>query len=1010
MGSVGRISMRFTVCTHRHRSNAERRFVCRKQTMKGKERSKEESARPDNHPERTDRRRALRETLMVAVAMAIAAGAGVLGLWIAAASTLREDFQHYLAGVASAAAQQVDPQLHRALRDPSQRNGDVYLRAVAPLRRMKASLPDVHYIYTMVHEDGQFRFVLDAADPGDHDNDGVDDQSGVWEPYTEMDSAMPVVFGLDGSPGRAVATDRPFSDKWGSFMTGWAPLVDANGVQYGAVGVDIDTSVYVAHMHSARRWALIGLTPATLLIGALCLGYYTIRRRGLGVARAASQAALVLTKEQQRLRNVIEATSVGTWETHVDAQGVEFIVVDERWAAMHGLHADQINPVPMRDFHPHFVHPEDLPGVIAAVARSQFEGGDAFVMDVRMRHSAGHWVWAEVRGRITDRAADGRPVRVVGTQMDVSARKRIEHALLQSEGNFRSLFELSPVGICMGDLASGRFLQVNDELVRSTGYTREELLQLTFWDITPEKWYRHDRQQLAMLEHGENLRTYEKEYRRKDGSLFPVLISSTRMKEAGGRDVAWAIVQDISARKAMESELADAARRDRLTGLANRTLFLERLQAAVERVRKGEQDRFAVLFLDFDRFKLVNDALGHETGDGLLREIAKRLGGALRQSELGIDNPDGTLIARFGGDEFLVLINHLESPAAAQSIAERLLVSLSRTYSVGGRDVYSTASIGIVTSELCLESAEAVVRNADVAMYEAKRSGRGCAVMFDEAMRAQLTRFVTIDSCLRKALGTPELSLVFQPIVALDDLSVQSVEALLRWRHPQLGEVSPSEFIPIAEESGLIAALGQWVLREACEALATWRARDPEGAPSIISVNISRAELAQGDRLLERVRNTLLHTGLPAACLRLEVTERDVMRDPASTRKLMLSLRELGVELAMDDFGTGTSSLGCLRDYPFDVIKIDRSFVSDLTTSPDVLAMIHAAITLVHNLGRTSVAEGVENSQQVAILQSLGCQHAQGFYFSPPMTREEMLLRAPAKAAAVAPAVAGRAR
>ena len=749
--------------------------------------------------------------------------------------------------------------------------------------------------------------------------------------------------------------------------------------------------------------SLIGLMPATLLIGGLGAGYYAIRRRGLEVARAASKAAHVLTKEQQRLRNVIEATAVGTWETYVDAKGVEYIVVDEHWAAMHGLDAAKINPLLMRDFHPHFVHPEDLPQVVEAVARSQLEGGDAFVLDVRMRHADGHWVWAEVRGRITDRAPDGRPLRVVGTQMDVSARKRIDHALTHSEGNFRSLFELSPVGICLVDLESGRFLQVNDELAESTGYTREELLQLTFWDITPERWYPDDHEQLIVLEQGRDLRTYEKEYRRKDGSSLPVLISGTRMKGTGGRDVAWAIVQDISARKALESELADAARRDRLTGLANRTLFLERLQAAVERVRKGEQERFAVLFLDFDRFKLVNDALGHETGDSLLKEIARRLSDSLRQEAPGRGKPDGTLVARFGGDEFLVLINRLESPAAAQHIADRLLASLSQTYSVGGRDVYSTASIGIVTSELCLESAEAVVRNADVAMYEAKRSGRGCAVMFDEAMRAQLTRFVTIDSCLRKALGTPELSLVFQPVVSLDDLKVKSVEALLRWRHPQLGEVSPTEFIPVAEESGLIASLGQWVLQEACEALATWRARDPEGAPGIISVNVSRAELAQGDRLLDRVRDTLLQTGLPATCLRLEVTERDVMRDPASTRKLMLALRELGVELAMDDFGTGTSSLGCLRDYPFDVIKIDRSFVSDLTTSPEVLAMIHAAITLVHNLGRTSVAEGVENSQQVAILQSLGCQHAQGFYFSPPMTREEiMVLKVPAKAAAPA--------
>ena len=926
--------------------------------------------------------------------MIIAAGAGVMGLWFAAAATLREDFGHHLTSIARIAAQQVDPVLHQSLRDPAQRNGEDYLRAVAPLRRMQAVLPDVRYIYTMVHEAGQFHFVLDAAAPGDRDGDGVDDQAKLWEVYTERDSAMPLVFGLDGKPGRAASTDQPFTDKWGSFMTGWAPLVDANGVQYGAVGVDIDASVFLAHMHHTRRWALLGLLPAALLIAALCIGYHRLRLRSLVAARAASRASQVLTQEQQRLRTVLEASSVGTWESSVGEPGAEFTVVDEHWAAMLGMRAEEINPIPFRVFYTRYVHPDDLAAIHAAIARSR-TGEDGMVdVDVRMRHADGYWLWTEVRGRITERDADGLPVRVVGTQMDVSMRKRMEHALLQSQGSFRSLFELSPVGICLADLNTGRFLQANDALLASTGYTREEFLQLTFWDITPQRWHAYERQQITVLEHSNHFGTYEKEYQRKDGSRYPVLISGTRMKDDAGRDVVWAIVQDISERKAMESELADAARRDKLTGLANRTLFMERLQLAVERVRSGEQQRFAVLFLDFDRFKLVNDALGHEVGDGLLRQIAQRLTSSLRQSGRDPDHPDATLVARFGGDEFLVLINWLDDPAAAQRIADRLLASLSQTYTVDGRDVYSTASIGIITSELCLESAEAVVRNADVAMYEAKHSGRACAVMFDEAMRARLTRFVTIDGSLRKALGNAELSLVFQPIVELDTLQVNSVEALLRWHHPHLGEVSPSEFIPVAEESGFITTLGQWVLQEACQALAAWRARDPEGAPRSISVNVSRAELALGERLLARVRDTLLRTGLPPACLRLEVTERDVMRDPAATLQLMLALREMGVELAMDDFGTGSSSLGCLRDYPFDVIKIDRSFVSDLAANPDVLAMIHAAITLVRNLGKISVAEGVENSQQVAILQSLGCQHGQGYHFSRPLTWEQ-ICRAP---------------
>ena len=258
-------------------------------------------------------------------------------------------------------------------------------------------------------------------------------------------------------------------------------------------------------------------------------------------------------------------------------------------------------------------------------------------------------------------------------------------------------------------------------------------------------------------------------------------------------------------------------------------------------------------------------------------------------------------------------------------------------------------------------------------------------------MHTRLTRHVTIESGLRKALGTAQLSLVYQPIVELDTGAMVSAEALLRWNHPVLGPMSPAEFIPVAEDSGLIVALGQWVLQEACRALVEWQRQDPERAPQTVSVNMSRAELALGKRLLARVRETLQATGLPAHCLQLEVTEREVMRDPAASLELMRELQALGVHMAMDDFGTGTSSLACLRDYPFDTIKIDRSFVSDLALNPDVLAVIHATITLVENLGKAGVAEGVETESQVAILQSLGCRYAQGFFFSRPVPAEKLL-------------------
>jgi diguanylate cyclase (GGDEF)-like protein len=420
------------------------------------------------------------------------------------------------------------------------------------------------------------------------------------------------------------------------------------------------------------------------------------------------------------------------------------------------------------------------------------------------------------------------------------------------------------------------------------------------------------------------------------------------------------------------------------------------------RVHSRHQQLFAVLFLDCDRFKLVNDTLGHKAGDELLQQIARRLRGALRNADTDSAEEDGNIVSRFGGDEFLILINDLQSPGDATVIAERLLNALTPAHLIFGSEVHSTASIGIVTSDQCLSSAEDIVRNADVAMYEAKRGGRACSVVFNEAMHTRLTRHVTIETDLRRAIGTSELALVYQPIVELYSGRMVSAETLVRWLHPRLGPISPSEFIPIAEESGLIIALGQWVLKEACRAMMEWHRIDPQRAPATISVNISRAELALGSKLLDQVRASIDAVGMPAQFLQLEVTEREIMRNPEASLELMHALRRLGVKLAMDDFGTGTSSLAFLRQYPFDIVKIDRSFVRDLTQSADVLAVIHATVNLVENLGMISLAEGVEDPSHVAVLLSLGCRLAQGYLFSRPVRAEALLhaLDRPAEALA----------
>ena len=328
---------------------------------------------------------------------------------------------------------------------------------------------------------------------------------------------------------------------------------------------------------------------------------------------------------------------------------------------------------------------------------------------------------------------------------------------------------------------------------------------------------------------------------------------------------------DFAARKAMEAVLLEAAQQDKLTGLPNREVFLDRLGHTLQRVRTGEQLQFAVLFLDFDRFKLVNDTLGHEAGDELLRQIARRLHSCLRGDAAGIANSEDVLISRFGGDEFLVLIDDSQGARNVVRVSEHLLEALAPAYDVLSREVHSMASVGIVIGDpvSCNSSAEEIVRNADVAMYEAKRSGRGCCVVFNEGMHARLTRHVAIEASLRRALGSDELYLEYQPIVDLHSGRRLYVEALLRWHHPTMGLISPSEFIPIAEESGLIVAVGQWVLENACRAMIEWQKRDPRNAPAMVSVNISRAELALGSRLLEQVQGALEAVGLPPNCLQL---------------------------------------------------------------------------------------------------------------------------------------------
>lgn len=472
---------------------------------------------------------------------------GTVGMWVALSGTIHSDYQRYLTGLAQSAALLIDPALHRSLNHPSQHEGPVYQQAVEPLRRLRAAVPDARFIYTAVRDGERVRFVLDAAMPGDHDGDGIDDQAQLWEIYPDSDPAMLLAFGNDEGVGRASATDRPYGDKWGLFMTGWAPLLDATGEQYGALGIDVDASRYTAHLQRARFWAMLGALPAALLIALGGLWFHRVRVRGLTAAREAALVAHELGLEQQRLRNVIEGTRVGVWEAHIDPDTrADLITVDERWAAMLGRSAAELNPLTPERLMPMLVHPDDAPGVIAAIDSALGEQDSLFDTDARMRHADGRWIWIEARGKVIERDARGRPLRMVGTQVDVTSRKAAELSLQEQQGSFRSLFELSPVGICLTEFPAGRLLRVNDALLGLLGYRRSELLQLSYMDITPEEYRDTDRTQISLSERNTRFGPYAKEMLHKDGRRIRVLMSGARMRDAEGREVVWIIAQDLS--------------------------------------------------------------------------------------------------------------------------------------------------------------------------------------------------------------------------------------------------------------------------------------------------------------------------------------------------------------------------------------------------------------------------------------------------------------------------------
>ena len=570
-------------------------------------------------------------------------------------------------------------------------------------------------------------------------------------------------------------------------------------------------------------------------------------------------------------------------------------------------------------------------------------------------------------------AAGGRIHGYMAVRHPITALKRARVArrrLAQRDAYKKSVLNSLSYAV-IGANADSVITVFNRGAERLLGYRAEELLGKRALEglCEPESLRAHADDLRMLRENGEAPVEGEWTLLRKDGSRIRVFLSLTALRSPSGGFNGYLGVAH------------DSARVDPLTGLANRVDLTEQLTAAI-----GEPARpFALLYLDLDGFKQINDSLGHSVGDLALRQLAERVRAALAGSP-----PAGVHMrtaARMGGDEFVVLLEGPQACRRAPQVAKSLIEALGSPCRVGEHEFHLSASVGIITSEFGYLTAEEYLRDADTAMYEAKRCGCGGMVVFDSEMHDRVQRNLLVQTDLPKALREGQLQLMYQPLMCLETGRLRGCEALLRWRHPRLGWISPQEFIPVAERSGFIFALGDWVLRSACAQFGAWRARFAERAPCSVNVNLSRIQLFDPD-LPRRIDAALAEHGVEPWRLHLEITETAVMQQPEAALVILRELRSLGVTLELDDFGTGYSSLCSIHELPIEGLKIDRSFVRDLETSPRVEAVIETVCRLARQLRMKVVAEGIETSEQLMAVQRLGCDLGQGYLFARPLEPE----------------------
>ena len=707
------------------------------------------------------------------------------------------------------------------------------------------------------------------------------------------------------------------------------------------------------------------LFASLALAGVLAVVLFVVWSRRI---RADKHYANQLREREDRLKLALWASSEQYWDYDLKTRHVNRMWVDSRSTA------PELRILTVTDSD-HRIHPDDFPQVQEKLRDHLSGQSELFISEHRILDPRGEWLWVRARGRAVESGVDGRVRRIAGTARDITQVRQAERERRIAIAVLRSMNE--SVAVLDREF---NYISINPAFTRTTGYGEREvigqnanLLDSTQHDVA---FYNRVRQKLATEGHWAG----EMWQRRKNGQEFLCSIEANATEGIYGEHRLYiAVITDITQQKRAEQELRYLANFDTLTNLPNRAMLSERLSRAIVRARR-QNHRIAVLFLDLDRFKDINDSLGHTAGDRILRAVAMRL-----QDTVG----EHQTVARLGGDEFTVVLENLDQPEDADKIAREIIMAFEAPLVLDDRqEVVISPSIGISLYPDHGQVPTELLKQADTAMYQAKAAGRRTFVRYDGNMEVANRHRAQLSSALHKVLDRGELRLVFQPRLSLTTRRITGVEALLRWTSEEYGEIPPIQFIPLAEESGLILDIGEWVLREACRVLHRWH---QAGMTELsMAVNVSVLQLLRGD-FSEIVRRVLADTGVQPHSLELELTESVLMANAEQSSAKLQALREMGVSLAVDDFGTGYSSLAYLKRLPITTLKIDKTFITDLNRDPDDTAITTTIITMAHSLGLNVVAEGVETETQLRFLDHFRCDEIQGYWLLKPADPETCL-------------------